>query len=168
MCAASLLQHDQENREHLKHFRNVYCITTNHSKDQDTSKPQNLKLINILACGLVFSGLIGFFSCTTKTFQKYFRCSQFSQLCNDHRIGKNCFHFFNQNEVFCSGFFQLTFGVNSSIQELGDVITKVPPGATRDGNLSRNWYGLGRRQTKFAARTQPNCPKSDGKLQASP
>ena len=109
-----------------------------------------------------------FFSCTTITFQKYFRCSQFSQLCSDHRIGKNCFHFFNQNEVFCSGFFQLTFGVNSSIQELGDVITKVPPGATRDGNLSRNWYGLGRRQTKFAARTQPNCPKSDGKLQASP
>jgi len=79
----------------------------------------------------------------------------------------NCFHF-NQNEVFYSGFFQLTFGVNSSIQELGDVITKVPPGATRDGNLSRNWYGLGRRQTKFAARTQPNCPKSVGKLQASP
>ena len=65
-------------------------------------------------------------------------------------------------------FFQLTFGVNSSIQELGDVMTKVPPGATRDGNLSRNWYGLGRRQTKFAARTQPNCPKSVGKLQASP
>ena len=65
-------------------------------------------------------------------------------------------------------FFQLTFGVNSSIQELGDVMTKVPPGATRDGNFSRNWYGLGRRQTKFAARTQPNCPKSVGKLQASP
>lgn len=41
-------------------------------------------------------------------------------------------------EFFIQVFFQLTFGVNSSIQELGDVITKVPPGATRDGNLSRN------------------------------
>ena len=61
MCADSLLQCNWENREHLKHFRNVYCVTTNHSKDQDVNKPQNHKLINILACGLVFSGLIGFF-----------------------------------------------------------------------------------------------------------
>ena len=81
---------------------------------------------------------------------------------------KIAFIFSIKMKFFVQVFFQLTFGVNSSIQELGDVITKVPPGATRDGNLSRNWYGLGRRQTKFAARTQPNCPKSDGKLQASP
>ena len=31
-----VLQCDQENREHLKYFRNFYCVTTNHSKDQDT------------------------------------------------------------------------------------------------------------------------------------
>ena len=31
-----ILQCDQENREHLKYFRNVYCVTTNHSKDQGT------------------------------------------------------------------------------------------------------------------------------------
>ena len=31
-----VLQCDQENREHLKYFRNFYCFTTNHSKDQDT------------------------------------------------------------------------------------------------------------------------------------
>ena len=29
------LQCDKENCEHLKFFRNVYCVTTNHSKDQD-------------------------------------------------------------------------------------------------------------------------------------
>ena len=29
------LQCDQENREHLKYLRNVYCVMTNHSKDQD-------------------------------------------------------------------------------------------------------------------------------------
>ena len=30
------LKCDQENREHLKYLRNVYCVMTNHSKDQDT------------------------------------------------------------------------------------------------------------------------------------
>ena len=30
-----LLQRDWENPEYLKYFRNVYCVTTNHSKDQD-------------------------------------------------------------------------------------------------------------------------------------
>ena len=29
------LQCDHENREHLKYLRNVYCVMTNHSKDQD-------------------------------------------------------------------------------------------------------------------------------------
>jgi len=51
------LQCNRENREHLKNLRNVYCVMTNHSEDW----PQNQKkLINILACGLVFSRLIGF------------------------------------------------------------------------------------------------------------
>ena len=30
-----LLRCDRENREHLKYLRNVYCVMTNHSKDQD-------------------------------------------------------------------------------------------------------------------------------------
>ena len=30
------LQCDRENREDLKYLRNVYCLMTNHSKDQDT------------------------------------------------------------------------------------------------------------------------------------
>ena len=55
------LQWDQENHEHLKFLRNVYCVMTNLSKDQDTQSCQSLKLINILACGLVLSSLIGFF-----------------------------------------------------------------------------------------------------------
>ena len=33
------------------HFHNVYCVTPNHSKDQDM--PQNHKLINVLAFSLV-------------------------------------------------------------------------------------------------------------------
>ena len=31
----STLQSNQQNRELLKYFRNVYCVKTNHSKDQD-------------------------------------------------------------------------------------------------------------------------------------
>ena len=27
---------DQKTREHLKYLRNVYCVMTNHNKDQDT------------------------------------------------------------------------------------------------------------------------------------
>ena len=30
------LQCDPVNYEHLKYLKNVYCVTTNHSKDQDT------------------------------------------------------------------------------------------------------------------------------------
>ena len=30
------LQCDRENREDLKYLKNVYCVMTNHSKDQDT------------------------------------------------------------------------------------------------------------------------------------
>ena len=41
-------------------------------------KLQKHKLISILACGSVFSRLIGLFSCKTITFQKYFWCSRFS------------------------------------------------------------------------------------------
>ena len=29
------LQCNQENREHLQYLRNVYCVMTNHGKDQD-------------------------------------------------------------------------------------------------------------------------------------
>ena len=29
------LQCDGENYEHLKYLKNGYCVTTNHSKDQD-------------------------------------------------------------------------------------------------------------------------------------
>ena len=29
------LQCDRENYEHLKYLKNGYCVTTNHSKDQD-------------------------------------------------------------------------------------------------------------------------------------
>ena len=34
--ANGFLQCDQENREDLKYLRNVFCLMTNHSKDQDT------------------------------------------------------------------------------------------------------------------------------------
>ena len=51
-----------ENHEDLKHFGNVYCVMSNHTEDQDTSKPQNHKLITIAAYNLVISHLIGFFS----------------------------------------------------------------------------------------------------------
>ena len=45
---------------------------------RDTNYPQNHKLIKVLACSSVFSYLIGFFSCNTITFQKYFWRSRFS------------------------------------------------------------------------------------------
>ena len=47
---SSHLQCELENREHLK--------------DQDVNWPQIFKLINILACGLGFLCLIGFFLAT--------------------------------------------------------------------------------------------------------
>ena len=65
-----------ENREHLKYFRNVYCVMTNHSKDQHTrTKPQNKKLISVLS----FLTPDWLFSCNTIIFQKYFYCSRFSR-----------------------------------------------------------------------------------------
>ena len=39
---SQLLKCDQENREHFKYLRNVYCVMTNHSKDQDVNWPQTL------------------------------------------------------------------------------------------------------------------------------
>ena len=52
----SLLQRDRENCEHLKYFRNVYCVMTNYSKDQDTwTNHKTTTVINVLACRLVFS-----------------------------------------------------------------------------------------------------------------
>ena len=47
--------------EHLKYFRNVDCVVTNHNEIlEHSSKPQNHKLITVAVCGLVFSRLIGF------------------------------------------------------------------------------------------------------------
>ena len=66
-----------ENREHLKYFRNVYCVVTNHSKDQNTrTKTQNQKLISVLS----FLTPDWLFSCNTIAFQKYLCCSRFSRL----------------------------------------------------------------------------------------
>ena len=65
-----------ENREHLKYFRNVYCVMTNHSKDQSTrTKPPNQKLISVLS----FLTPDWLFSCNTIAFQKYYCCSRFSR-----------------------------------------------------------------------------------------
>ena len=65
-----------ENREHLKYFRNVYCVMTNHSKDQHTrTKPQNQKLISVLS----FLKPDWLFPCYIIAFQKYFCCSRFSR-----------------------------------------------------------------------------------------
>ena len=62
----------------------------------------------------------------------------------------------------------LTFGVNSGRNVYGDVMTSTPPGASKLLNRSKNACGVCKRQIRFAARTHPNCPKSNGKLQASP
>ena len=35
LCLQVVLQCDRENREHVKYFRNVYCLIINQSKDQD-------------------------------------------------------------------------------------------------------------------------------------
>ena len=40
MHTHSDLQCDRENSEHLKYLRNVYCVITNHSKDQDMRTSQ--------------------------------------------------------------------------------------------------------------------------------
>ena len=52
---------NSEYREHLKYFRNVDCVVTNHNEIlESSSKPQNHKLITVAVCGLVLSRLIGF------------------------------------------------------------------------------------------------------------
>ena len=43
-CLAALLLSNLENREHLKNFRNVYCVLANHNNVQD--KRANLKTTN--------------------------------------------------------------------------------------------------------------------------
>ena len=69
---------DRENRELLKYFKNVYCVKTNHSKDQDI-RASHKSQTNQRSC-LLFSFLTPdwLFSCNTITFQKYFYCSQIS------------------------------------------------------------------------------------------
>ena len=56
----------------------LLCYDQSQQRSGHVSKPQNHKLINVLACSSVFSHLIGFFFCATITFQKYFWFSQFS------------------------------------------------------------------------------------------
>ena len=49
------LQCDRENREDLKYLRNVYCLMTNHSKDQDTRTGHETCLRFSLEIFLVFT-----------------------------------------------------------------------------------------------------------------
>ena len=82
----SLLQRDRENREHLKYFRNVYCVMTNYNKDQDKRTSPKTTNCNWRSC-LPFSFLtpdcffvrLFVFSRNTITFQKYFWCSRLSR-----------------------------------------------------------------------------------------
>ena len=56
---------NSENREHLKHFRNVDCVLANHNKVQDTwANLKNHKLITVAVCDLVILRLIGLFQAT--------------------------------------------------------------------------------------------------------
>ena len=66
---------NSENREHLKNFRNVDCVLTNHNKVQDMQA--NLKITN----GLWFSYLAPYWliSHNTITFHEYFWRSRFSE-----------------------------------------------------------------------------------------
>ena len=73
-----------ENSEHLKYFRNFYCVVSNHIGDQDTRG--NHKLVTFAACSLVISRLIGLFCLKPIIFQKYFQCSQFSEFDNIKEI----------------------------------------------------------------------------------
>ena len=57
-CKLVKVLSNQEHHELLKYLRNVYCVVTIHSKDQDMQA--NHKRIGISVCGLVFSHLIGF------------------------------------------------------------------------------------------------------------
>ena len=60
-----LLQSNWQNREHSKYFRNAYCVTTNHSKDQDTGTTGSHKTTNWWTFLLVvLSRLTGFFPVT--------------------------------------------------------------------------------------------------------
>ena len=57
-------------------YIHTYCVpiaTLNKNKRSRLLYLDNMHIIiKVLACGLVFSHLIGFFSCNTITFQKYF------------------------------------------------------------------------------------------------
>ena len=60
--ALALLQSDWENRERLKYLRNVYCVTTYHSKDQDmrTTLKTTILLTSLLAVQFSHEGLAFF------------------------------------------------------------------------------------------------------------
>ena len=49
-----------ENREDLKYLKNVLCYDQSQQRSGHANWPQNHKLTNVLACGLVFSRLTGF------------------------------------------------------------------------------------------------------------
>ena len=62
MVIRKALLSELESREHLKYLGNAYCVMTNHIGDQDTSKPQNHKLITVPAYSLkltVFAEVTG-------------------------------------------------------------------------------------------------------------
>ena len=60
----STLQSNQENCEHLKYFRNVYCVKTNHSKDQGMQKVTKLQPNYLSHLRFSFLRLIGLFFAT--------------------------------------------------------------------------------------------------------
>ena len=60
-----ILQCHRENREHLKYFKNAYCVTTNHSKDQGTPTSYKTTKTNKYSClQFSFSRPIGFYLAT--------------------------------------------------------------------------------------------------------
>ena len=59
----------------------LLCYDQSQQRSGHANWPQNHKLTNVLACGLVFPRLIGF--SLARQFQKYFWCSRFSRFdCN--------------------------------------------------------------------------------------
>lgn len=81
------MQCDWENHEHLRCLRDVYCVMTNHNKDQDTYwiGHKTTNLINVLTCDLVFPRLIGF-SLSRQYIPEIFLVFMFSRFdCKGHK-----------------------------------------------------------------------------------
>ena len=94
-----------ENCKNLKYLRNVYCVMTNHSKDQDmqtiATKPQT----DVLACGSVFSRLIGLFLATQKHSRNISGVHSLPFGKVVLKLGQLCLHFSNINR-FAGAFAQ--------------------------------------------------------------